>query len=94
MSGGSSAPAPTEEERALQTEQAELLKLQRTNIEESQRFQELLQPLLFEELGIIPTYEDFAEETTKTRNPEYDRIQQHCFSAEGTWRFFKRGDEG
>lgn len=58
-------PEPTPEERALQTEQVEILRQQRDIIKQQARQQELLAPLLFEQSGIRPIY----SEAETIRNP-------------------------
>ena len=53
--GDINVPPPSEEEKALQAEQVELLRFQRDALSEQLRQQELLSPLLFESAGIQPT---------------------------------------
>ena len=64
-------PEPTPEERALQTEQVEILRQQRDIIKQQARQQELLAPLLFEQSGIRPIY----SEAETIRNPEIRDIR-------------------
>lgn len=57
--GGSTkveTPKPTQQELALQQEQVNLLRDQRAASQEMMRQQELLAPLLYEQMGITPTF--------------------------------------
>lgn len=54
--GGVSVPSMTAEERALLQQQTDLLKFQQTELQRQLREQNLLQPLLYSELGLTPTY--------------------------------------
>lgn len=57
--GGSTtvkAPVPTKEETALQQEQVNLLRDQRASTQEAMRQQQLLAPLLYDQMGITPSY--------------------------------------
>ena len=70
MSGDDDAPVMPQisaEERALQAQQSELLKLQTTSLQEQQQFQEDIQPFLFEELGIEETVDPTTGERTFAR---------------------------
>lgn len=52
MGGGGGPPPPSDEEKELQREQAVLLREQNAMLKEDRRMQELLQPLLLEEVGL------------------------------------------
>jgi len=59
MGGGDvNVPGPTEEERALQRSQAQALEFQTALLQEQQRQNELLAPLLFENIGLKPIIDD------------------------------------
>lgn len=57
-SAKSQTPAISASEKALQKEQAEMLRLQRETIVREQEFQQMLTPLLLEESGIKPVYDE------------------------------------
>src|SRR5262245_23072321 len=51
-------PQPTQEERNLQSQQAAMLEQQRRLIEDYYHQQELLQPIIYQQLGLKPKYND------------------------------------
>lgn len=73
MGGDGGAPEPSAEERSLQQQQADSLREQTDLLRESRRMQELLAPILYDEVGLTPTYEDVA-------NPQYASIQSRIDS--------------
>lgn len=56
MGSDVNVPPPTAEEKALQREQADLLRFQRETLTEQTRLQDLISPYLFEQLGLQPQY--------------------------------------
>jgi hypothetical protein len=58
MSGGSSPAPQSAEERSLATAQAELLQQQRDMLAQQIERQRLLEPMLYEQMGLKPVYED------------------------------------
>ncbi len=67
--GGPDYPSPGPEERRLQTEQAELLRQQRDLLQEQLRQQQLLAPILFEESGLLPQYNESGQITGFQKGP-------------------------
>lgn len=55
--GGSKAPEPSEEERALQREQANILRMQQQQLTRQQKQYDILAPILYKELGYAPQYD-------------------------------------
>ena len=71
MAGGGGStqvtvPGPTPEETALQAEQLKLLRQQQDTITAQLKQQELLSPLLFEQLGLRPVYSGGDTQTVTT----------------------------
>lgn len=58
MSGSPSATPISAEERSLQTAQAEILQQQRDMLAQQMERQRLLEPLMYEQMGLKPVYED------------------------------------
>lgn len=54
--GGVQAPQQSPEERALLQEQVNLLRSQQSTLERQLREQNLLQPLLYQEMGLVPSF--------------------------------------
>lgn len=69
MTGGGdiSVPGPSEEERALQAEQTQLLRQQRDILSKQLREQQLLSPFLFEQAGVKPIIGEDGEITAFER---------------------------
>ena len=70
-----SVPAPSSTELALQSSQKELLDLQAAAIRRSQKETELLSPILYEQLGIAPQYNDKGELTGYSRTATGQQMQ-------------------
>jgi hypothetical protein len=66
MGGSPKAPEPSAEEKSLQAAQTDLLRQQRDILAEQTKQQNMLSPLLYEEMGIIPTKNDKGEITGYT----------------------------
>ena len=76
--GGPDAPEPSEEERSLQREQTQTLRANRDILQRQVREQNLLAPFLFEDSGIIPTFNEEGEIISFEREPqtEQDRLRE------------------
>lgn len=70
MSTSVSAPQPSEEEKALQAEQAGLLREQRDILSSQYQQQQALLPLLYEEAGVTPQLDESGAITGFTREPD------------------------
>lgn len=83
--GGDSPPPPSEEERELQRQQAELLELQRRQLEQQLATQELLAPFLYEALGLRPIYETpgLDQQALSALQSEREKLLQEI--NEGPW---------
>lgn len=69
--GGSvNVPGPSEEERALQAEQTQLLREQRDILQEQTRTQSLLAPYLYKDAGITPILNTKDPVTGQLKNPD------------------------
>lgn len=88
--GGSpkvTVPGPTEEEKALQREQTEILRQQRDILLEQQRIQNLLNPILFKQSGFIPITDSEGRIIGFNENPNdpariTQQLQQQLAEAE------------
>lgn len=63
-------PGPSKEELRLRTEQADLLQFQRETLQRDLARQELLDPILFEEIGITPILNEEGETIGFERDPD------------------------
>ena len=63
-------PGPSDEERALQAEQTQILREQRDILSEQIRQQNLLSPLLFESAGIKPIFGEPGQQLVSSRDIE------------------------
>lgn len=83
--GGGDAPAPSPEERALQSEQADTLRMQRSMLERQLATQDLLSPFLYEELGLRPTFGGLSSEQQSqldALSTKRDRLQREITQLE------------
>lgn len=74
MGGGDGGPSGAE--KRLQKEQAELLQVQRGLLEQQVQQQEALQPLLFEQMGLKPEFNNAGEIVGFQRDPQQMEIEQ------------------
>ena len=72
MSSDDDYEGPSEEERALQREQVELLRLQKASNLESQRIQDLLTPFLLGSAGFDPEFNTRDPDTGNLRDPNLE----------------------
>ena len=70
MGSDVSVPKPSAEEKALQAEQTALLREQRNIISDQYKQQQLLSPILFDQLGITPEFDPDTGEITG-----YNKVQ-------------------
>jgi hypothetical protein len=68
-------PKPTKHERALQTEQTDLLRQQREILTEQLRRQDLLAPILYKEAGLAPQYDAAGKVVGFTELPDTDTLK-------------------
>lgn len=78
MGGGTEVnyPAPTQEERDLQRQQAEFIQQQRELLAEQSEMQEQLAPLLYEAAGLTPQIDSSGKITGFTRTPDPNAEQR------------------
>lgn len=75
MGGGAAKyPAPTEEERQLQRQQAELLGLQQQQLQQGVAEQRAISPYMYRQFGLTPQYDTGGTLTGFATDPQFDQI--------------------
>lgn len=80
MGGDGGGSRPSREERELQQVQADTLREQQAMLRESTRMQELLAPILYDEIGLSPIYEDVENVRFTDTRKRIDEIRSQLDS--------------